>query len=59
MKYQYVNTCPPPLTTVKQDAIAIGRAVIEFLKLDESTFTSKKPYFQRIIPAKLIVRESA
>lgn len=49
----------PPLTTVKQDIVAIGRAVIEFLKLDESAFTSKHPYFQKIFPARLVVRESA
>ena len=49
----------PSLTTVKQDVTSIGRAVIEFLKTDESTFTSKDPYFQRIIPASLVIRESA
>jgi len=49
----------PTLTTVKQDVVAIGRAVIEFLKLDENAFSAKHPYFQRVIPARLIVRESA
>ncbi|MEQ1527301.1 MAG: LacI family DNA-binding transcriptional regulator [Gallionella sp.] len=49
----------PALTSVKQDVVSIGRAVIECLKLDESTFTSKNPYYQRKYPAKLIIRESA
>jgi DNA-binding LacI/PurR family transcriptional regulator len=49
----------PALTTVKQDVAAIGRAVIECLKLDASTFTAKNPYYQKKFAARLIVRESA
>ena len=49
----------PPLTTVKQDVVMIGRAVIDFLKTDESRFTAADPYFQKIIQARLVVRESA
>jgi DNA-binding LacI/PurR family transcriptional regulator len=52
-KYLY-----PTLTTVKQDVASIGRAVIECLKMDESSFTSSNPFFQKILPASLIVRES-
>jgi DNA-binding LacI/PurR family transcriptional regulator len=49
----------PSLTTVKQDVQAIGQAVMECMKLDADHFTSKKPYFQKKFPARLIVRESA
>jgi DNA-binding LacI/PurR family transcriptional regulator len=49
----------PPLTTVKQDVAAIGRAVMECLMQDESTFTQKNPYYQKKFPARLVVRESA
>jgi DNA-binding LacI/PurR family transcriptional regulator len=49
----------PTLTTVKQDVAAMGRAVMEFMKMDDGTFTSKNPYFQKKFAARLIVRESA
>ena len=49
----------PPLTTVKQDVVTMGRAVIEFLTIDDSNPITKPPYFQRIIPARLVVRDSA
>lgn len=49
----------PSLTTVKQDVAAMGRAAIECLKLDTSTFTAKHPYYQKKFAARLIVRESA
>jgi DNA-binding LacI/PurR family transcriptional regulator len=49
----------PPLTTVKQDVVAIGRAIMDCLKQEDSVFTSKKPFYQKKFPARLIVRESA
>jgi DNA-binding LacI/PurR family transcriptional regulator len=49
----------PPLTTVKQDVAAIGRAIMECLLMEASAFTAKKPYYQKKFPARLIVRESA
>jgi DNA-binding LacI/PurR family transcriptional regulator len=49
----------PPLTTVKQDVDAIGRAIMECLTLDASAFTSKKPFYQKKFPAHLVIRESA
>ena len=49
----------PALTTVKQDVVAIGRAVMECLKQDESGFTPKNPYYQRKFAASLIIRDSA
>lgn len=48
----------PSLTTVKQDVVAIGRAVMECMKQDASIFTSKNPYYQKKFPARLIVRDS-
>ncbi len=53
---EFIN---PTLTTVKQDVSAIGRAVIEILKQDDTTSKSKNTYIKKLFPAKLIVRESA
>ena len=49
----------PSLTTVKQDVNVIGRAAMEYLKQDASTFTPDHPYFQKKFAARLIIRESA
>ncbi|MEQ1916892.1 MAG: LacI family DNA-binding transcriptional regulator [Gallionella sp.] len=49
----------PALTTVRQDVTAIGRAIMDCLRQDDSVFTAKQPYFQRRYAARLIVRESA
>lgn len=49
----------PALTTVKQDIVSIGRAVIDCLQLGDEAFTSSAPYYQRRFPGKLIVRASA
>jgi DNA-binding LacI/PurR family transcriptional regulator len=53
---EYLN---PSLTTVKQDVVGIGRAVMECMKHESSMLTSQSAYFQKKFNARLIVRESA
>ena len=53
---EYLN---PSLTTVKQDVVSIGRAVMECMKFESSSLTTQTDYFQKKFNARLIVRESA
>lgn len=49
----------PALTTARQDVARLGRAAIECLSLPDDYFNARRPYFERRLPAELVIRESA